>query len=95
MKKQNGCKALKIVPEEKFIKVKAVKIISYGSGHKVIFDKPIKVKDRRITGWYFLNIIAHDVRLGDIMRFEIIEKGLYFAGIDLQARQLEAYPATL
>lgn len=89
MKKQNGCRALKIIPEDQFIEVETAKIINCGSGHKVIFDKPIKVNNRNITGWYFLNIRAYDVRLGDVMRFELIEKGLYFEGVDLAARKME------
>ncbi|WP_298564321.1 hypothetical protein [uncultured Phascolarctobacterium sp.] len=89
MKKTNGCKALKIILEDQFIKVKAAKIISFGSGHKVIFDKPIKVNNRSITGWYFLNIMAYDVRVGDIMRFEFVENGLYFEGVDLAKRKME------
>lgn len=89
MKKQNGCRALKIIPEDQFIKVKATKILNCGSGHKVIFDKPIKVNNSNITGWYFLNIMAYDVRLGDVMRFEFVENGLYFEGVDLAARKME------
>ena len=90
MKEQNASETLKNTLEDKYIRRKVVKITQYASGHK-----PIKVKNNLVTSWYFLNIMAYDVRLGDTMRFELTRKGLYFAGIDLRARQLEARFATL
>ena len=95
MKEQNASETLKNTLEDKYIRRKVVKITQYASGHKVTLDKPIKVKNNLVTSWYFLNIMAYDVRLGDTMRFELTMKGLYFAGIDLRARQLEARFATL
>ena len=83
MKEQNAFETLKNTLEDKYIR------------RKVTLDKPIKVKNNLVTSWYFLNIMAYDVRLGDTMRFELTRKGLYFAGIDLRARQLEARFATL
>ena len=95
MKEQNAFETLKNTLEDKYIRRKVVKITQYASGHKVTLDKPIKVKNNLVTSWYFLNIMAYDVRLGDTMRFELTRKGLYFSGIDLRARQLEARFATL
>ena len=81
MKEQNAFETLKNTLEDKYIRRKVVKITQYASGHKVTLDKPIKVKNNLVTSWYFLNIMAYDVRLGDTMRFELTRKGLYFAGI--------------
>ena len=83
MKEQNAFETLKNTLEDKYIRRKVVKITQYAFGHKVTLDKPIKVKNNLVTSWYFLNIMAYDVRLGDTMRFELTRKGLYFAGIDL------------
>lgn len=85
VKKYIGCES-----EKQFLTAKVAKIIeSPGDVYEVFFDQPIKLQSRRIDHWYFFNIQAYDIRIGDILRYEITEDGLHFRGIDLEARNNE------
>lgn len=76
--------------EKQFLTAKVAKIIeSPGDVYEVFFDKPIKLRSRHIDHWYFFNIKIYDIRIGDILRYEITEDGLHFRGIDLEARNNE------
>lgn len=84
-KKYIGCGS-----EKQFLTAKVAKIIeSPGDVYEVFFDKPIKLRSRHIDHWYFFNIKIYDIRIGDILRYEITEDGLHFRGIDLEARNNE------
>lgn len=60
---------------KKRLTVNVKNIKNYGSGDEIIFDRPIKIKNKRFYRWYLID--RHRVSIGDALVFNVTNEGIY------------------
>lgn len=62
---------------KKRLTVNVKNIKNYGSGDEIIFDRPIKIKNKRFYRWYLIDRHRDNVSIGDALVFNVTNEGIY------------------